>query len=196
MPRASWKGFLRLSLVSCPVNAHEVYPAASGMGARCPAGGTFRGGDEEAPPPRAAGRSSRGEPDTPEDEWEEPAEPATRIALQPVARDTGEAIERDEVLKGYEFERGQYVTFTPAELKALDVESSKTIDLTTFVPREEIDPRDPDTPRRSLRPLDLPRPLPGGAARTHRGEDARVAGEGETDRGAAPSRQSHGRSEA
>jgi DNA end-binding protein Ku len=32
------------------------------------------------------------------------------------------------------------VTFTPAELKALDVESSKTIDLTTFVPRDEIDP--------------------------------------------------------
>ena len=62
-----------------------------------------------------------------------------RIALQPVARDTGEAVERDEVVKGYEFERGQFVTFTPAELKALDVESSKTIDLTTFV-REEIDP--------------------------------------------------------
>ena len=73
-----------------------------------------------------------------------------------LARDTGEAIERDEVLKGYEFERGQYVTFTPAELKALDVESSKTIDLTTFVPREEIDPRDPAAPRRPLRPLDLP----------------------------------------
>ena len=42
--------------------------------------------------------------------------------------------------KGYEFERGRFVTFTPAELKALDVESSRTIDLTTFVPRAEVDP--------------------------------------------------------
>ena len=202
MPRASWKGFLRLSLVSCPV-----YPSPATTRTKsirlnqmwvpsARQAEPSEAEDEEAPPPRAAGRSSRGEPDTPEDEWEEPAGPATRIALQPVARDTGEAIERDEVLKGYEFERGQYVTFTPAELKALDVESSKTIDLTTFVPREEIDPRDPDTPRRSLRPLDLPRPLPGGAARTDRGEDARAAGQGETDRGAAPGRQSHGGSEA
>jgi DNA end-binding protein Ku len=96
--------------------------------------------DEDEAPPRTAGRSSRGEPDTEEDQWEEPAEPATRIALQPVARDTGEAVERDEVVKGYEYERGQFVTFTPTELKALDVESSKTIDLTSFVPRDEIDP--------------------------------------------------------
>jgi DNA end-binding protein Ku len=45
-----------------------------------------------------------------------------------------------EVVKGYEFERGQFVTFTPAELKALDVESSKIIELSTFVPRAEVDP--------------------------------------------------------
>ena len=32
------------------------------------------------------------------------------------------------------------MTFTPAELKALEVESSEVIDLTTFVPRNEIDP--------------------------------------------------------
>jgi DNA end-binding protein Ku len=44
------------------------------------------------------------------------------------------------VRKGYEYERGQFVTFTPEELKALDVESSHTIDLATFVPRAEVDP--------------------------------------------------------
>ena len=66
--------------------------------------------------------------------------PATRIALRPVDRDTGQEIERDEVVKGYEYERGQFVTFTPEELKALDVESSHMIDLATFVPRAEIDP--------------------------------------------------------
>lgn len=43
-------------------------------------------------------------------------------------------------MKGYEYERGQHVTFTPAELKALDIESSKTIDLETFVPHAEVDP--------------------------------------------------------
>ena len=53
---------------------------------------------------------------------------------------TGEEIERDEVVKGYEYERGRFVTFTPNELKALDVESSKIIDLETFVPRAEVDP--------------------------------------------------------
>ena len=44
------------------------------------------------------------------------------------------------MVKGYEYERGQFVTFTPEELKALDVESSHMIDLATFVPRAEVDP--------------------------------------------------------
>jgi hypothetical protein len=112
MPRASWKGFLRLSLVSCPVylspattrtksiRLHQVWVPSARQAE------PSEGDDEEAPPPRAAGRSSRGEPETAEDEWEEPTGPATRIALQPVARDTGEAVERDEVVKGYEFELG------------------------------------------------------------------------------------------
>ncbi len=55
-------------------------------------------------------------------------------------RRTGEEIEKDEVVRGYEYERGQYVTFTPDELKALDLESSKVIDLEMFVPRGEVDP--------------------------------------------------------
>jgi DNA end-binding protein Ku len=60
--------------------------------------------------------------------------------LRPHGPHTGQEIERDEVRKGYEYERGQFVTFTPAELKALDVESSHTIDLATFVPRADVDP--------------------------------------------------------
>jgi DNA end-binding protein Ku len=47
---------------------------------------------------------------------------------------------KDEVVRGYEYERGQYVTFTPDEPKALDLESSKVIDLETFVPRGQVDP--------------------------------------------------------
>src|SRR5215471_267912 len=42
--------------------------------------------------------------------------------------------------RGYEYQRGRYVTFTPDELKALDLESSKVIDLEMFVSRGEVDP--------------------------------------------------------
>ena len=44
------------------------------------------------------------------------------------------------MVKGYEFERGQFVTLTPDELKGLEVESSKIIDLERFVSREAVDP--------------------------------------------------------
>jgi DNA end-binding protein Ku len=80
------------------------------------------------------------------DEEPEYAASATRIALRPHDPQTGEEIDRDEVRRGYEYERGQFVTFTPEELKALDVESSHTIDLTTFVPRAEVDPLYFNTP--------------------------------------------------
>jgi DNA end-binding protein Ku len=64
----------------------------------------------------------------------------SRVALRPHDPQTGEEIEREEVVRGYEFERGQFVTFTPEELKTLDIESSRIIDLETFVPRADIDP--------------------------------------------------------
>jgi DNA end-binding protein Ku len=70
----------------------------------------------------------------------EPTRPATRITLRPHDPSTGEEVEKKEVVRGYEYERGQYITFTPDELKALDLESSKVIDLEMFVPRGEVDP--------------------------------------------------------
>jgi DNA end-binding protein Ku len=145
MPRASWKGFLRLSLVSCPVYLSPATTRAKSVRLHqvwVPHARSAEASDteeEDAAPSRPAGRGNR-EPAEIEPAEPEGVGPATRIALQPVDRATGESIEREEVVKGYEFERGQYVTFTPAELKALDVESSKIIDLATFVPREEIDP--------------------------------------------------------
>jgi DNA end-binding protein Ku len=72
--------------------------------------------------------------------------PATRIMLRPHDPRTGEEVEKSEVVKGYEYSRGQFVTFTVEELKALDVESSKIIDLEEFVPRGDIDPVYFDTP--------------------------------------------------
>jgi hypothetical protein len=65
---------------------------------------------------------------------------ATRIALRPHDPGTGEEIDKREIVKGYEYGRGQFVTLTPEELKALEVESSKVIDLETFVPRGDLDP--------------------------------------------------------
>ena len=50
------------------------------------------------------------------------------------------------MVKGYEYQRGQFVTFTAEELKALDVESSKVIDLEKFLPRGDIDPVYFDSP--------------------------------------------------
>ena len=60
--------------------------------------------------------------------------------LRPHDPSTGEELQKKEVVRGYEYQRDQFVTLTPSELKALDLESSKVIDLEMFVPRGEFDP--------------------------------------------------------
>ena len=49
-------------------------------------------------------------------------------------------VPRDEMTKGYEFSKDQYVLFTAEELKALEEESTQTVEVTEFVPVSEIDP--------------------------------------------------------
>jgi DNA end-binding protein Ku len=49
-------------------------------------------------------------------------------------------VERDDQVRGYEFEKGQYVQFTEAELGSLETESSNNIELKEFVPLSKIDP--------------------------------------------------------
>lgn len=49
-------------------------------------------------------------------------------------------IDRSEVVKGYEFSRGQYVLFTEEELKALEERATHTVEITEFLPQTEIDP--------------------------------------------------------
>jgi len=71
---------------------------------------------------------------------------ATRIALRLHDPTTGEEIDKAQVVKGYEYDRGQFLTFSAEELRALDIESSKVIDLEKFVSRGEIDPIYFDTP--------------------------------------------------
>jgi DNA end-binding protein Ku len=74
------------------------------------------------------------------DEDADQTQAVTPITIRPHDPRTGEEIDKTEVVKGYEYGRGQFVTFTPEELKTLDVESSKVIDLEKFVPRGDLDP--------------------------------------------------------
>lgn len=53
---------------------------------------------------------------------------------------SGREVAWDDIVKGYEVEDGQYVTFTHDELEALDVESMREIDIDTFVELADIDP--------------------------------------------------------
>src|SRR4030095_9078628 len=51
-----------------------------------------------------------------------------------------ETVERSRLVKGYEFAKDQYVRFTTDELKALEEESSRSIDIAEFVPLDLVDP--------------------------------------------------------
>jgi len=49
-------------------------------------------------------------------------------------------IERDELVRGFEIEKGRYVTFTDEELKALEAQGDHTIEISEFIPLSEVDP--------------------------------------------------------
>jgi len=49
-------------------------------------------------------------------------------------------VAREDMVKGYEFSKDQYVIFTPEELKALEETGTGTADITEFVPLESVDP--------------------------------------------------------
>jgi len=55
-------------------------------------------------------------------------------------RDENVVVPREEMVKGYEFAKDRYVTFTPEELKALEEKASQQIEIAEFVPSEKIDP--------------------------------------------------------
>ncbi len=49
-------------------------------------------------------------------------------------------IERDELVRGFEIEKGRYVTFTDEELKALEAQGDHAIDISEFIPLAQVDP--------------------------------------------------------
>ncbi|HEX3837261.1 MAG TPA: Ku protein [Steroidobacteraceae bacterium] len=68
------------------------------------------------------------------------AKDGSRVKQQYVAVNDGKPVERAEMTKGYEFAKDQYVMFSAQELKALEEETTHSIDITEFVPIESIDP--------------------------------------------------------
>jgi DNA end-binding protein Ku len=51
-----------------------------------------------------------------------------------------EVVEREDIVKGYEYSKGQYVLFTEDELKALIPEPTNAVEIAQFVPLEQVDP--------------------------------------------------------
>ena len=110
-PRPNWKGYLKLSLVSCPV---ALYPATT---------------TSERVSFRTLNR-----------------ETGNRVRRQFVDEQTGEPVETEDQVKGYEVAKGEYIMLEDDELKAVQIESNHTIDIERFVPRAEIDELYLDTP--------------------------------------------------
>jgi DNA end-binding protein Ku len=64
----------------------------------------------------------------------------TRVKQQYICPRDNELVSRDEMVKGYEISKDQFVTFTPEELKALEERATETIDIAQFVPVASVDP--------------------------------------------------------
>ena len=150
MPRASWRGFLRLSLVSCPIYLSPATSRTKPIRLRQVwRPGLADEGDQSPEPERPTRVTQPSLPDLGRHDGDYDADqpqPLTRVTIRPHDPWTGEEVDKAEVVKGYEYGRDQFVTFTAEELQALDVESSKVIDLEKFVPRGDLDPVYLDTP--------------------------------------------------
>ena len=110
-PRAYWKGYLKLSLVSCPI---ALYPASSSS--------------ERVSFNRINKKTGN------------------RLKQQNVDSETGAPVDREDMGHGYEFAKGQYLQVEDGEMEKIQIESTHTINIESFVPREEIDDRYLDSP--------------------------------------------------
>src|SRR5215467_5307345 len=110
-PRAYWKGYLKLSLVSCPI---ALYPAASSS--------------ERVSFNRVNKKTGN------------------RLRQQNVDSETGEPVDKEDIGRGYEIAKGQYLQVVDQELEKIQIESTHTIEIDSFVPRAEIDDRYLDSP--------------------------------------------------
>jgi len=109
--RSSWKGYLRVSLVSCPVRLYPATSSAERISFHNLVPGTM-----------------------------------SRISMVPTDPTTGKAVPRDQLLKGYEFEKGRYVIVSDEEIEKLQIESNRVIDVTEFVDDDQVDALYLDSP--------------------------------------------------
>jgi DNA end-binding protein Ku len=63
----------------------------------------------------------------------------SRLKQQYICSKEGTVVEKDEIGKGYEFAKGQYVRFSTEEVKALDEKATNAIDIAEFVPLAAVD---------------------------------------------------------
>src|SRR5918996_2265033 len=109
-PRSTWKGHLKLSLVSCPV---RVYNAVSGS---------------EKVSFNLLHKDTH-----------------NRVQMKPHDPELG-AVERSDLVKGYQYEKDRYVVFTEEDFDKVQIESSKAIVIEKFVDAAEVDPIYFDSP--------------------------------------------------
>jgi len=83
------------------------------------------------------------------------AKDGARLKQQYTCTKDGEIVPRDQMVKGYEFTKDRYVTFSPAELKALEEESTQTIEIVDIQRAVRTDAHvhraDPRSPRQVVR---------------------------------------------
>ena len=68
------------------------------------------------------------------------------VGYQRYNKSTGKVVDWNDVVKGYEYEKGEYVVLTDEDFRRANVEASRTIDIQTFVARDAISPYYFDTP--------------------------------------------------
>jgi DNA end-binding protein Ku len=68
------------------------------------------------------------------------------VKYERICQVEGEPVPWNEIVKGYEYEKGKFVVMTDDDFKAAAIEKSKTIDILDFVKEDEIDPRYFETP--------------------------------------------------
>ncbi len=68
-----------------------------------------------------------------------PATDGSRLRQQYVCVKDGEKVDRDGMVKGYEFAKDEYVTFTAEELKALEATATQAIEIAEFLPADAVD---------------------------------------------------------
>ena len=77
---------------------------------------------------------------------DQPENRQNRLKQQNVDSETGEVVSRDDMVRGYEVAKGQYMIVEDQEIEAVQIESTRTIDIDQFVPKNEIDERYIDSP--------------------------------------------------